>query len=296
MRNIWQFVLLSCITIIVKSNIHSNDLITIIDQFRMFTSVIYYECFTIAEKIELLKKFSDRGDMINFYQEAFYPYESFITCTNNLTGFSLKIQTKVPVVVISKIESEIDLKGVDVLVGEEIYFLDSNTLKLYEAYVINQIHVIRYLGYIYDANNNSNAEFVQADDFVDSLVERRGNFHGLQLIGMLEKFQPGIYFPDDFAKNTLYNSENDTYDLTKIAKGTFIDVLNDLERSLNFTTKLFKRKDGKWGIPHKMPNGSVFFDGQLQSVVEGPAHLICLFANLHSRIPYLDFLPPITTE
>ena len=296
MRNFKLIVFFSCIPIIVKSNVQSSDLITIIDQFKMSLYVFKHECFTFAEKNRLIKKFSGRGNMINFDQQTFSPYESFITCTSNLTGFSLKLHTKAPVVVITKIESEIDLNGVDVLVGEEIYFLDSNTLKLYEAYEINQIHVIRYLGYIYEAKNNTNAEFVQADDFVDSLVERRGNFHGLQLIGMLEKFSPDIYFPDNISKNVLYDSKNDAYDLTNLARGTYIDVLNQLERSLNFTTKLLKRKDGKWGMPYTMSNGSVFFDGMLQSVVEGPANLICLFGHFPVRNQFLDFLPPITTE
>ena len=74
-----------------------------------------------------------------------------------------------------------------------------------------------------------------------------------------------------------------------------IDTLNHLEKSLNFSTKLYKRKDGKWGVPITLPNGTIILNGMLKSITESHVDMICASLSIvESRLTYVDYLVPIT--
>ena len=45
--------------------------------------------------------------------------------------------------------------------------------------------------------------------------------------------------------------------MTNIVDGIYIDMLNSMEKVLNFSTKLYKRKDGQWTPPKTLPNGTI---------------------------------------
>ena len=292
MRGSILHILFSYYIIFADCVIPTNVFISIITQFKMTEIVIQGDCFTFTQKHKLMKLSSDRNYMISFNQKMLPQCHSLFTCTKSLINSNFKIPV---VVVFIQNENEIDLNEIDISVGEAIYFVDKNTFKIYEAYKVNYVHVIRYLGKIHENGKHLNAEFVPADDYIDSFEERRGDFHGLQIIGMVEDNPPSIYnFPDNFEDKVHYFPENDTYDLTDIARGSYIELLHYLEKKYNFSTKLYKRKDGKWGSSMNV-NGSVHFTGMLQSLMNGPADLICAqYSMLFSRLSYLDFLPAIT--
>ena len=48
--------------------------------------------------------------------------------------------------VVSKIQNTDDLKNIDLPIDAEVYFIDVDSLKTYEAYKINEVQVTRYLG------------------------------------------------------------------------------------------------------------------------------------------------------
>ena len=75
--------------------------------------------------------------------------------------------------------------------------------------------------------------------------------------GLTEIEEPAIHFPHDFVSNATYFPNNDTYDMTNIVDGIYIDMLNSMEKVLNFSTKLYKRKDGQWTPPKTLPNGTI---------------------------------------
>ena len=285
-------VLIFCIPF-VRCTINPNDIMTLIDQFKMINIIMNDKCFTIDEKTKLIKVVSDHGKMISFSQNSSSPYDSFISCSDNLIDYNIETPTKVPVLIIAQIKNEDDLHSISLSLNKEVYFLDKNTLKIYEAYEVNHMHVSRYLGIIHEVS--SNRIFVPTDDFIDSLVDRRGNFNGLHLKGMLEIEPPDTYVPDDYLNNVHYFSENETYDMTKIVSGFAIDVVKDLGRTFNFSMNLFKRKDGIWGMPKTMANGSVQLEGMLHSVDEGSVSFICAFGMNPNRFDFLDFMPPISS-
>ena len=279
---------------VIDSIITPNILVGLIDHFKMKNFYIQSNCLTFVGKSEMFKIFSHRDEKINFNQKIHQQSQSMITCTTNLTSFNLNQQFNSIVIVICQIENEMDLHNINVSVGQEVYFLDKNVLKIYEAYVINHMHITRYLGQFYHTVKPI-FSFSPADNFIGSIIQRRNNFHGLQLIGMIDYDPPYVIFPNNYLDKVSYFPENEMYDVTKISSGIYIDVLKNLESTINFTTKLYKRKDGIWGMPQTLPNGTVQLNGILQSVVEGPADMVCSsYALFPLRYPYLEYLPPLS--
>ena len=48
--------------------------------------------------------------------------------------------------VISEIQNETDLKHINIPIDVELYFLDTNSLNVYETYTINNVHVTNPVG------------------------------------------------------------------------------------------------------------------------------------------------------
>ena len=281
-------------TTLVDCIIPLNILQSIIDQFRLTNVVIQKNCFTLSMKRELFKIFADHGEMINLIDENYHPKHSFIRCAETIKNLTLDKSMKTQTVVISQIGNENYLNEITISIGEEVYFFDKNTFKIYEAYSINNVHIIRYLGQFYEIDKDL-ALFSPSDNFVNSFVDRRSNFHGIQLIGMTETWTTEVIIPDNYADHSTYFPENETHDVTNIASGIYIDVLNQLEKSLNFSTKLYKRKDGIYGWPKTLTNGTIIFNGMMKSLKESHVDMICSsFAIIPSRYSYVDYSVPIT--
>ena len=66
--------------------------------------------------------------------------------------------------VITSIEEESNLRGIgNIPIDKEIYFLDKKSLKIYEAYHINEIHITRYFGQFDEIGQN----FIPAKDMTN---------------------------------------------------------------------------------------------------------------------------------
>ena len=295
MKSQFLLVLLSYATL-VECIIPLNVLLSIINQFKLLDIKIQKNCFTITEKIEFIKIFSNLGKMSHLNEKTFHQSHSFIRCTENIKNIISDKSITSTTVVISQIEKENSLNFVNISIGENVYFFDKNTFKIYEAYEINKVHITRCLGqFTTNKSKNEIVKFSPAFDFADSFVDRRRDFHGIQLIGMTEQWASDIIIPDDFVDKSYYFPENETYDVTNIVSGSYINVLHQLEMYFNFSTKLYKRKDGIWGLPKTMANGTIQLDGMMKSITEGHVDFICVsYGMLLSRLSYLDFLVPMS--
>ena len=125
--------------------------------------------------------------------------------------------------------------------------------------------------------NANDIKFIKAKDFVPSFVNRRGNFYGIQFKAMVDFEPPMTYFTKDYKSKVEYFPKNETYDVTDVSRGLYIDVLKSLGSYLNFSIKLYQRKDGEWGLPKKLPNGTIHTGGMLQNILDGSAN----FGNFH---------------
>ena len=79
--------------------------------------------------------------------------------------------------------------------------------------------------------------------------------------------------------------------------GVYYDVLKELESQLNFTTALFRRKDGAWGYVYPQNDGSYEATGMIGDIFFKRADiaLASLTINLKRGI-YIDYAIPFTKE
>ena len=148
-------------------------------------------------------------------------------------------------------------------INQDIVFVDVETWKVYENYAINDKVIKRQLGFF----NNT---FKYVPTMKLSFEDRRANFHGYQMKAMTENYPPVLSIDLSSAK---YDDLSHTYDVTNSTSGMFYSIFQDLKESMNFTSSLHKRKDGKWGPTTVLANGSVITGGIIKSVTSGFAEM-----------------------
>ncbi len=74
--------------------------------------------------------------------------------------------------------------------------------------------------------------------------------------------------------------------VTGMVYGMFFDILNIFQNELNFTTKLYKRFDGKWGSYNEETKK---WNGMIRSIVDGQVfnEVSILFQTMNVKVnPY----------
>ena len=138
----------------------------ILDEFRVYQPIIIGDKSTSKkEMIEVVKNLNYHGYSICFSQKQLNQYQSYVIFTDDLTQFKWNNPTYAPILIVSTIQTEEDLKDVDVSIGCEVLFLDWVSLKVYESYTINKIQITRYLGQFQASNSGKAvAKFVPSKD------------------------------------------------------------------------------------------------------------------------------------
>ena len=141
-------------------------------------------------------------------------------------------------------QTEADLKEVDVSIGSEVLFLDWYSFKVYESYSINKIKIRRYLGQLQTYNTSKeSSRFFPSEDFIPNMENRRGNFFGMQLTGGIAGMKGD---PKDYLNLVKFIPEKDAYDVTNIVGNPkYAGILDDfvermilklMENEFNFTS------------------------------------------------------------
>ena len=114
-------------------------------------------------------------------------------------------------------------------------------------------------------------EFIWNNDTTKVFLERRGNLKKITLFAMIELWENDIILTKDW-KNIakISNIIQNTYEVTNVADGKYIDILNQLSKMLNFKFRLFKRFDENWGSIDE--NGN--WNGMVSNLVSGEANII----------------------
>ena len=116
------------------------------------------------------------------------------------------------------------------------------------------------LGYFkkYGPSDKMGLKYIELSNMIN-IVSRRSDFEGIELVTMLENQMPFNVFEENALEKAYFHAENSTYEMRPYTSGLFFQLFTILERKLNFTGRLLKRKDGKWGSkdPTK-PNGMYF--------------------------------------
>ena len=121
-------------------------------------------------------------------------------------------------------------------------------------------------------------------------------FLGMHFIfGTLEQAPYTMFTNDSYKLN--YFPENETYEVTNHIQGIFPAALDSMSRALNFTYSVYTRKDGVWGSPKKLDNGTVIFPGVFGDLMEGKIDMVVTsYAIKLERKEYIDFLTPFGDE
>ena len=180
-----------------------------------------------------------------------------------------------------------NLKDLKILINQQILFYFDDTQELFEAYTINNSNIVRRLGFV------ANESWFQWDKDVNpNFVRRRSNFQGVSLKAMTEFRGNLINANPSFLTDAPYFPENETYLLNGFTYGIYHDVLNVLQDHLNFSTQLFKRKDGAWGMVYPQDDGTfrtVGFVGDL--FLKKADFAIASVIILKDRAQFVDYLP-----
>ncbi len=163
-------------------------------------------------------------------------------------------------------------------IDQEIYLIDKASFEIHEVYSVNGIVLETVL--TQRAIRDTNIE------------QRRNDFMGQYMTIMTDADPPSIFLDKDLLNKSVFHLENQTYDVTSLVEGLYHKYLLDLSTRMNFTYRLFRRKDGMWGT---VKDNKTY--GMLNDLSEGNADLIASsFTLMAARFAVIDYLPVMTID
>ena len=247
--------------------VQAQTLTAFVRQFRALQPLLIFYNTTKETKITLIKSASQKGLSLDWIDKM--PY------------------SKKFLLVIAQNDSLLDLNE-GIKIDQQIYFLTSS-LDLYEKFTINNILIKQKLGRFVGSF------YMPEESIEQNFQKRRHNFHGSKLIALIG--EEGNYITIKSLKNAPYFPSNETYDVTGLVQGPIYNIWKILQSKLNFTTEMYTRKDKKWGVPTKHPNGSVSVpEGHLKDVMDGSADIfLTSLAITYNRYLVIDYLVPVVS-
>ena len=167
------------------------------------------------------------------------------------------------------------------------------TQEVFESYQINNRNVNRKLGELQQTTKSFQWEHGVSSDF----IKRRSNFYGLVIKGMTEFEGMFMNARLSYLENALFFPNNQTYHINNFIYGVYHDILTIIERQLNFSTILYKRKKEAWGYVYPQPNGSYVATGIVGDVFFKRVDIAVASLNIDlKRAEHVDFLLQITPQ
>ena len=179
-------------------------------------------------------------------------------------------------------------KDIKIEIDHEILFFSETSNELFEAYSINDQTIVRNLGTLKDKI------FMWNPEFSSNFIRRRSNFQGITLKVMTEFEGLSINADSAYLTNAPYFPENQTHLLNGFTYGMYQEVLELLEDQLNFTSQIFKRKDGQWGMVYPQEDGTYKTSGFIGDLFLKKADFaIGNVIILEVRAQFVDYLPAV---
>jgi hypothetical protein len=220
-------------------------------------------------KITLMKSMSEKGLTLDWVNEFKY--------------------SKTFLLIVSQTDDLLDVNE-EINIDQQMYFL-TPSLDLYEKYTINNQLIQQKLGHFVGGT------YIPEESIEQNFLKRRQNFHGSKLIALtVESGDMSIRISN--SKNATYFSSNKTYDVTDLVQGPIVDIWMIFQNNLNFTTRIYSRMDGKWGVPIQHPNGSISVpDGIVKDGMDGLADiLLTKLVIMYERYLAIDYLVPLKSS
>ena len=304
MQNHFMIFFLIELFAVVNCGLLMNHLPAILQEFKISHPILANRILPVEKTTKVLKILSHHGYSISILgqiEDINKQYQSYLIFSK-MDEFHWNFRTDAPSLIVTEMQNETDLNQVDLSIGNEVLFLDRNSMKVYEAYNVNQVNIIRYLG-LFQENVKSTIRFLPSKDYNPSMVKRRKNFHGLLFKGITGTIVENL---SNYPTSVEYYPNNDTYDVTNLMNTdpdifwapTLIPVLQILQNQLNFTFRFFARKDQKLGSPHLLSNGSISLsDGMFNDLKDGDVDIMgILLTIIPVRSEIVDYLPPLVSD
>ena len=185
------------------------------------------------------------------------------------------------------------INSVKAAINHKVFVVDQSTLEAYETYSINDRHIVQNLGQF----DHTTKDFIWSNGIERDFVTRRSNFQGMTLKVMTEPSGNDVILKHNWKEEAKFLENNQTYLVTNFVSGRLYDVFSTMQKELNFTAELFKRKDNGWGQVYPQQDGSFHASGMVGDVFFGRADVIvALLTVTVQRAQYIDFLNPITPD
>ena len=184
------------------------------------------------------------------------------------------------------------LSSINVTIDKKVFLIDETSQEVHEIYRINDMTIQQKLGTFDKTSYAFKWEKVQKD-----FVERRSDFHGITLRAMTETTGNEIALYPNFTQMATFFSNNETYLVTDYVYGIFHDVLMALQKQLNFTTVLYKRKEIAWGFVYPQNDGTFEATGIVGDLFFNKVDMVVApLAIFYRRALYIDYLLPLTQK
>ena len=289
--------------VIVEAASHYSMIVSITEEFQIKHPIIITNPNSVSSNQIMKSQFySNQFTRIvnNFDQDSFRTYCELdiplIVFFKDLIKQNMENYSCWPTSLILIVdESELDyaFQSIEVTIEKEALFVLESTSEVFEAYRINDITIKRKLGQI----NQFGGNFVWMDSVEKDFIKRRANFQGVALKAMTETTGNEIAFDPKYLEEAPYFQINETYEVTNYTSGIFFDVLIELQKELNFTTVLYKRKVLAWGFVYPQDNGSFTATGIVGDLFYNKVDLcVAPLATFYRRALYIDFLLPLTQK
>ena len=182
--------------------------------------------------------------------------------------------------------------SINVTIDKKVFLVDERSGEAYEIYHINNKTIQRKLGTFDEASYAFKWEKVQKN-----FLERRSDFHGIILRAMTESTGNEIAIHSNFTQMAPFFSNNETFLVTDYVYGIYYDVLLELQKQLNFSTVLYKRKEIAWGFVYPQNDGTFEATGIVGDLFFNRVDMIVApLAIFYRRALYIDYLLPLTQK
>lgn len=113
---------------------------------------------------------------------------------------------------------------------------------------------------------------------------------------MTETMGVTMILNQSYIEDAPYYPGNETFLVNDFISGIYHDLLLSLQKQLNFTTSVYKRKERSWGFVYPQSNGSFIATGMVGDVYFKRADIIiAALALVHRRALYIDFMVPLSS-
>ena len=275
----------------MKTTNKEDDILVLLREFQMLDFTI----LRILRNTKLVKELFKQNKYVKTFTKIKPSYKEMVIYANDINDEDLQAILNVVDSAILIFQSESQFNDVyhsmNIAIDQRIYFYKTETKELFESYQMNNIYVKQKLGHVEKITNS----FTWDPEINSNFIKRRSNFHGLILKGMTEFEGTLMNARKSYLQNAPYFPNNQTYQVNNYIYGVYHDILIILEKQLNFSTILYKRKETAWGSIRPLKNGSYAATGIVGDVFLGRTDIaVTSLIIVQDRANHVDYLIQLT--